>query len=288
VPSRWSLLLDVPDPAAVRPEQLYGLVAGWFEAHLDDAGHHAPRKAWTLSPLRPLPGRPPRHVGVDVGLLDDTLAPVLLGGAEHLARVGGRLGGQAVACLPWDDGRLGLLDVAADWDELASAAPVGDRFGLSLLTPATFRSDQTHLPFPLPGLVLGHLRRQWTWWGQPVEHPDIADCEVRVEDYRLDCAHLTLRGHPVVASVGDVVFRVGTRDRDRRAGIGRWLAVLPYAGLGADTRMGLGQAEADLTGAGVAAHADPPAPACSPAVMAAAGPDRRLDAARLDQVSPRR
>ncbi|MBI1759055.1 MAG: CRISPR system precrRNA processing endoribonuclease RAMP protein Cas6 [Actinobacteria bacterium] len=246
MPSRWSLLLSVRDPGVVRPEQLYGLIAGWIEAGIDDTGHHAPRKPYTLSPLRPLPGRPAGHVAIDVGFLDDDLAARLLAAAGELVAVSGRLGRQAVRCLPWPDGRIGRLESAADWADLATERQVGDQFSVRLLSPTAFRSGRIHLPFPLPGLVLGHLREQWTRWGPDVAHPSIDDCDVAVVDYRLDCIQLTLRGRPVVASVGEVTYRVGSRDVEHRRAIGRWLALLPFASVGADTRMGLGQAEAHL------------------------------------------
>jgi hypothetical protein len=259
VPSRWSLLLDVADPARVLPEQLYGLISPWIEGHLDNVGHHAPRKPYTLSPLRPVAGRPDRHVAIDIGMLDDTLVPAILGGAEDLARSPGRLGHQAVRGLQWDSNRLGLLERAEDWDDLAEAEPAGSRFRLDLLTPTAFHSGQVYQPFPLPGLVLGHLREQWTQWGPQLEHPSIEAYNVAVETYQLRCVRLTLRGRSVVGSVGEVVYQIGSRDPTDRAAIGRWLAVLPYTALGADTRMGLGQAEVSAAGPHPDDHPDPPA-----------------------------
>jgi hypothetical protein len=249
VPSRWSLLFDIADPAAVRPDHLAAVISTWIET---DAEHHAPRKPFTLSPFRPLPDRPARQVAVDVGILDDAIVPQVLAGAQDMAARGGRLGHQPAKTLPWPDGRLGRIDRAEEWPDLAGARPVAGQVRVALLSPVTFRSGRRYLPFPLPGLVFGHLREQWTRWGAvnlaasdpaPAADPSIEDCELSVQDYRLDCVHLDLRGRPAVASVGEVTYRVGSRVPAARAAIGRWLAVLPYAALGAETRMGLGQAE---------------------------------------------
>lgn len=247
MPSRWSLLLKIADPDAVRPQHLYGLLAGWLEAGRDATAHHALRKPYTLSPLRPVAGRPRDEVAVDIGLLDDELADTLLRAAAAMVTVSGRLGRQGVRCLPWPDGRIGRLAAVAGWDELTATPAVGDRFTVRLLTPTMFRSEALYLPFPLPGLVLGHLREQWSQWGPAPEFPGIDQCRLGVVDYDLDCVHLSLRGRDAVASVGSVTYRVGSRDANHRRAIGQWLAVAPFAGVGADTRMGLGQVEVDLT-----------------------------------------
>jgi hypothetical protein len=233
----------------VRAGQLYGLISRWFEGHLGEAGHHAPRKAYTVSPLRPLDGHPGDQAAVDVGVLDDDLVGLLLDGAARLAGAGGRLGGQAVRGLPWPDGEPVRLDQGADWSALAGVPAATAAFDVELLSPTTFRSGRIYLPFPTPGLVLGHLREQWTQWGPPVPHPAIDECEVEVAGHRLVCEHRELRGRSIAGSTGLVSYRIRSGDDAHRAGVARWLAVLPFAGLGADTRMGLGQAQLVTTGA---------------------------------------
>jgi CRISPR-associated endoribonuclease Cas6 len=249
VPSRWSLLFEIPAPDAVRPDWVAAMVSTWIET---DAEHHAPRKPFTISPFRPLPGRPRRQVALDIGILDDRIVPRLLAGAQDVATRGGELGPQPATVLPWEDGRLGRVERAQEWADLARAAPVGRRVRLALLSPVTFRSGKRYRPFPQPGLVFGHLREQWTQWdvtgrltsdGTPAAEPNFDDCDLSVEDCRLDRVAVDLRGRPAVGNVGEVTYRVGSRDLAVRAAIGRWLAVLPYAALGSETRMGLGQAE---------------------------------------------
>lgn len=243
MPSRWSLLFDIARPAQVRPQHLFALVSGWLES---DAVHRAPRKPFTLSPLRPVDGQPDRHVAVDVGVLDDALVPLLLAGARMVAERGGRLGGQSVRVLPWPDGNLGLLTHVHDWPELAGAAGVGSRVRLALLSPTTFRHGNTYLPFPLPGLVFGHLREVWTQWGPSGDgriELDLDDCRLAVDDFRLESVRVNLRTRIAVGSVGEVTYRCGARSPQVRACLGRWLSVLPYGGMGAETRLGFGQVE---------------------------------------------
>lgn len=242
VPSRWSLLLRVPEPAAVRAGWIYGMLSAWFESHLDDAAHHGPRKPYTISPLRPVAGRPRTVVTVDVGVLLDGLAVQLHEGAARLAAEGGRLGPQPVCGLAWPDGELARLECGAGWGALAEIEPVVGDVELDLESPVVFRRGNGCAPFLTPGLVFGHLRKQWALWGPDLDHPDIDDCAVAVVDHRLSRVHARPRARELSGHVGRVVYRVGSADPSHRAAVARWLAVLPFAGLGAETRMGLGQA----------------------------------------------
>ncbi len=252
MPSRWSITFVVARPDLVRSVQVAAMVSSWLES---DAEHRAPRKAFTISPLRDIQGSADVRarvganagaaaVAIDIGLLDDDLVPRLLAGARA-AVGGGRWGSQAVSVLPGAQGEVAQLESAQDWPELAAVAPSSGRVTLEFLSPVLFRRGQSYLPFPLPGLVFGHLREQWTLWGgeaKLAQEPSMDECQLTVVDFAVECVQVPLRHRTAPASMGQITYAVG-RAAPARAAVGRWLALLPYTAIGAETRIGLGQAQ---------------------------------------------
>lgn len=120
------------------------------------------------------------------------------------------------------------------------------RIGLRLSSPTSFRTDGVQQPFPLKELVFGSLLNRWNAFA-PVAFPDetrryVKECLV-VSRFKL-----VTRGIPVkeggihVGSVGEAVYTAVTYDRYWMGILNALAAYAFYAGVGASTSIGCGQA----------------------------------------------
>lgn len=134
--------------------------------------------------------------------------------------------------------------LSAPW-LLGRAAP-SFRVALRFASPTTFKSNEKHVPVPLPGLVFGSLLEKWNAFA-PVALPPEAR---RFAEECMALSGFELRSRPAYLKDGSV--RVGAVGAARYTAINRdryWLSVMNlladfalFAGVGAGTTMGLGQA----------------------------------------------
>jgi len=128
---------------------------------------------------------------------------------------------------------------------LAKRAP-SRRLRLQLSSPTTFRSGGMHIPFPMPGLVFGSLAARWNAFspvGMPEDARRYAEECLAISRYQLRTRTIQHKASSVrKGAVGWIEFYALNPDR-------YWLSMMHllagfalYAGIGAGTSMGLGQA----------------------------------------------
>ena len=134
--------------------------------------------------------------------------------------------------------------LSAPW-LLARAAPQA-RIVLHFASPTTFKSGGLHVPAPLPSLVFGGLLERWNAFAPvalPVETRRFAEECLALGAYRLSTRMMAVKeGGGRVGAVGEARYTAVNHDR-------YWLSVINlladfalFAGVGAGTSMGLGQA----------------------------------------------
>jgi CRISPR-associated endoribonuclease Cas6 len=116
---------------------------------------------------------------------------------------------------------------------------------LRFVTPTTFRSEGRAIPLPLPGLVFGSLAERWNAYapaGVPAELRSVVEQQVVVARYRLQTAAVSLAGGTHIGFTGTCSYRVVPPD-PYWARVCWLLGVYAaWAGVGAKTALGLGQA----------------------------------------------
>lgn len=175
--------------------------------------------------LQALAQNPPETVELDGAKL--RVRRATLDGAEH----------------PW----AGACSYRAFIEQhLGPEAPAPRRVRLAFASPTAFRSQGVNVPLPLAPLVFGSLLQRWQAFA-PVavsaEVPRYADEMVALSQYRLRTQPWQAHEEGVqIGFVGEVTFTRLNADRYW----GRVLALLAayafYAGVGAHTTMGMGQA----------------------------------------------
>lgn len=133
---------------------------------------------------------------------------------------------------------------------LPAGASPDNRWTLLFASPTAFKAQGQTQPLPLPGLVFGSLVRRWNAFA-PVALPEdgvqrYAEEMVVVSSFNLKSAPGWDRGRGEqrglrIGCIGNVTYHAQNRDR-------YWLSVLSlladfalYAGVGAQTTMGMGQ-----------------------------------------------
>jgi CRISPR-associated endoribonuclease Cas6 len=120
------------------------------------------------------------------------------------------------------------------------------RIGFKFTSPMTFRSHGKHVPLPLPELVFGSLLERWNAFA-PVTFPPEA------RQYAAECLALSrfdLQTRPVpvkngamrVGAVGEATFVSVNFDRYWMSVLACLAAFSRFAGVGAGTTQGMGQA----------------------------------------------
>jgi CRISPR-associated endoribonuclease Cas6 len=195
-------------------------------------------------------------------LVQEEILPHLLEEIVTLAGADFRV--QAVACdagvHPWA-GQTRFEDLVQQ-HMLSTAAPPR-HVQMQFASPTVFRSDGANVPLPLPGLVFEGLARRWNAYAPLHLHPDVrrfADECLVISRYRLRTERVAFGEE---GERGAYPGFVGTCSYAFRAHDAYWMRLIHllaafalYAGVGARTTMGLGQARVmdvnhDRAGAGV-------------------------------------
>jgi len=132
--------------------------------------------------------------------------------------------------------------LSAPW-LLGRSAP-SRRIALRFVSPVTFRSQEKHVPLPLPALVFGSLLEKWNAFAPVALPPETR----RFAEECMALSGFELRSRPAYLKEGSV--RVGAVGWARYTALNNdryWLSVMnlladfaPFAGVGAGTTMGLG------------------------------------------------
>ncbi|MBI3243457.1 MAG: CRISPR-associated endoribonuclease Cas6 [Chloroflexi bacterium] len=133
--------------------------------------------------------------------------------------------------------------LSAPW--LLGRAQPGHRLALQFASPTTFKSQEKHVPVPLPAWVFGSLLEKWNAFAPvalPPEARRFAEECLALSGYKLQTRPVpTKEGGLRMGAVGVAYYTAINRDR-------YWLSVMNlladfalFAGIGAGTTMGLGQ-----------------------------------------------
>jgi len=136
------------------------------------------------------------------------------------------------------------------WEVLAGNSIMGNtpprRVSLLFASPTTFRVNERLIPLPLPDLVFNSLLQRWNAYA-PLAFPEevrryAAEC-LQISAYRLNSAAVRTQEDALrIGGVGQVTFTARPYDRYWMSIIHTLAQFALYAGVGASTTMGLGQA----------------------------------------------
>jgi CRISPR-associated endoribonuclease Cas6 len=226
--ARIDLGLEGSIDGPVRMEHVHAALCQW----LDGDQHHAGRKPFTVRNLAVAPNAVHLQVttvSVDaVRRLHSALAarPAVRLGSSHL-EVGSA-----------------LMTRNLDWQQLLDESAAASGMTVHLESPTIFRSGRAVSVLPTPGLVFGHLRAVWEQWAPSHLRPDIDLSSVVIFVDRLD-GHTDVvqaRGRSWPGFTGNVGFDLSSATpRDRRV-LCALASLAPYAGIGANTTIGMGAA----------------------------------------------
>jgi len=266
-----AVLTLLPTEAATLPANLGAAAHAWFLNRVRAADPalaedlHAPNaeRPFTVSNLwggqrqgarqvNLLPGQPCylRLTSFDPALsavLTQHVLPGLAGAAVTLLDAAVPIAGCAVtgAAHPWA-GQCTFGDLAAQ-HTLDKAPP--RTVTLEFVSPTVFRSAGANVPLPLPALVFDSLARRWNQFAPIAVPPELhrfAEEVMVISRYRLWTERVSFGGDGDEGICPGFVGRCsyGFRSHDRYwLGLVRLLAAFAfYAGVGARSSMGLGQA----------------------------------------------
>jgi CRISPR-associated endoribonuclease Cas6 len=200
---------------------------------------------------RSVPVDPERDYTLRVTLLTDELEQLATGWTPEalgeldidglLWRVTGRIATPAEE--RWA-GSASYMELAAPLLERPPELP--QRWEISFATPVTFRRKGLNMPFPLPELVFGSLLERWNAFS-PVALPEevrrYAEECLAISRYELrSVAGPTSGGALQIGGVGRCTYRAMHHDRYWQACITSLARFAFYAGVGAGTTRGFGQA----------------------------------------------
>lgn len=234
MPTVWMVTFDGIDPRRVSLHQLHGGMSAWM-------GHGGENQPWLITPLSAVNGRPALWLTTfDEAAEAQVRAP---GAMRFGAQVGSVASATPVEAVSYRD----LLD-----------APPVTTWRIDTITPMTFRSGRRSMPMPTPGQL---LRRALSTWADYADVPLPAGLS-RADEEALVFTSVGLRTEQVFVRREQVPGRSGRlepRDRYVSAGLGSLvldcdrrkvaqavaplMAFLPYCGVGAYRRRGLGHVE---------------------------------------------
>lgn len=139
---------------------------------------------------------------------------------------------------------------ATSYQELSAALllarePAARRISLQFTSPTTFKSQEKHVPVPLPELVFGSLLERWNAFA-PIAFPSeakryAAEC-LALGRYRLSTRPVPMKsGGLRVGAVGEASYTSINYDRYWMSLMGVLAAFALFSGVGAGVSMGLGQ-----------------------------------------------
>lgn len=143
------------------------------------------------------------------------------------------------AAHPW----AGTADAKALAEQHLLAADPPRQWRLRFDTPAAFHGISGHLPFPLPGAVVGSWLRRWQAFG-PVLLPDslgeLAQQKIVISSYRLRTVPVRDGRRMTIGCVGQFTLNAGALTPGERAAIDLLAAYAFWAGSGHRTTQGMG------------------------------------------------
>ncbi len=169
-----------------------------------------------------------------------TAGPLALGKMMRLGNYEFKV--EAAATSPWT-ATTTYESLSAPW-LLGRSAPQ-PRLTFRFTSPVTFKSNEMHVPLPLPAWVFGSLLEKWNAFAPVALPPETR----RFAEECLALSSFELRSRPMYMKEGGV--RIGAVGMARYTALNRdryWLSVMNlladfalFAGVGAGTTMGLGQ-----------------------------------------------
>lgn len=143
---------------------------------------------------------------------------------------------------PWA-GSASYSDLGAAY--LLAKQPPPRRITLQFASPTTFKSNELHVPIPLPGLAFGSLLDRWNAFAPITFPPEVrryAEECLAVSRYELHSRPVVLKESGLrVGGVGQVSYTAVNYDRYWMSVIAALASFAQYSGAGAGTAMGLGQ-----------------------------------------------
>jgi CRISPR-associated endoribonuclease Cas6 len=149
------------------------------------------------------------------------------------------------AAHPWaaSDSYAGLAAA-----RLVGSEPAPRQVTLRFTSPTCFRSQERHVPVPLPDLVFGSLLERWNAFSPvafPAETKRYAEACLAISRYELSTRHVPAKeGGLRVGAVGQISYTTLNYDRYWMSVLGALAAFALFSGVGAGTSTGLGQARA--------------------------------------------
>ncbi len=143
------------------------------------------------------------------------------------------------AAHPWADSRT---QDALAVEHLLNADPPR-QWHLHFATPTAFHSAGGHLPFPLPGALIGSWLRRWQAFGPvalPEDLADLAQQRVLISSYRLHTVPVREGQRTTIGCVGDLTVSAPALRPGERAMLDLLAAYAFWAGSGHHTPQGLG------------------------------------------------
>ena len=159
---------------------------------------------------------------------------------------GHRLAVQEVICDPqrhvWT-GRTSFETLAAS--QLTRASELDRQVTLEFASPTAFKSKESTMPMPLPGLVFGSLVERWNAFSPVVLSPEMrryGEEVMAISRYRLESKSVGQKNQALrIGGVGHVTYRALAGDR-YWVGVMNMLADFAfYGGVGVQTATGMGQ-----------------------------------------------
>ncbi len=135
---------------------------------------------------------------------------------------------------------------------LVSAEPPPRQVTLVFTSPTTFRSQERHVPVPLPDLVFGSLLERWNAYATvafPAETRRYAEECLAISRYELATRAVPgKQGSLRVGAVGRITYTTLNYDRYWMSVVATLAAFALFSGVGAGTTVGLGQAREKVSG----------------------------------------
>lgn len=226
------LTLDGEVLGPVHAEHVHAVLCTW----MDRDQHSAQRKPFTLRRLSVASAR------VDLGV--STLSE------SALIDLQSALINQPIVRLGRSSFQISsaLMTRNAGWDDLLFEASPASRIDVNLDSPTVFRSGAAMSVMPTAGLVFGHLRAVWQQWAPDALQPDIDLSSVLIHVDKLTgrTEDVVARGRTWRGFVGTVGFDLSAASPRDSQVLSALAALAPFAGIGANTTIGMGATSVDV------------------------------------------